>query len=118
MSKLQIPEEPKEIQSRMKAVKNYMNDPIIDWDGYVVWSGTQHALPSYLWEQWQDELKPMGWDWQKFTKMMRSKTERMIFWYKGLLSWGKFIDDIFDFINGPYGQDLARRKTKHRNPRN
>ena len=103
------PKERPDIKAEMQAMKNQLNSPGIDWDSYVVWTGSQNHLPAYLWQEWKAELTPRGFTWQKFTKLLRYKTDRMVYWYRGMISWDELIKEITEFIEGRYGKDLAKR---------
>lgn len=107
---LQNLKEPTEIKDLMKSRKAQVADTSdIDWDSFVVWAGSQNKLQSYLWNQWKSVLSPQGFTWQKFTKLLRHKTIRMVYWYRGMLSWAELVSEIIEFVEGPYGKDLAKR---------
>lgn len=106
---LKKPKEPTDIKRQMQAVKADLKSPEIDWDSFVVWAGSQNKLQQYLWREWKSALAPQGFTWQKLTKLLRHKTDRMVYWYRDMLPWGTLMTEIIDFVEGPYGQDLAKR---------
>lgn len=107
--KITTPPEPKEVKAWMQELKNTtFSDPTIDWDSYVVWAGNQ--LPKYLWSQWKDELKPLGFTWQKFLKLLRLRTDNMLLWYRGVMPWPRLVGTITELIEGPLGKELGSRK--------
>ena len=106
---LKIPSEPNDIKRQMLAQKNnFPNILNIEWDGFVVWAGTQNKLQSYLWTEWKSDLGPKGFTWQTFTKLLRYKTDRMVFWYRGMISWNVLSKEIVEFIEGKYGQGIVK----------
>ena len=107
--KLKALEEPIGIKEIMKSTKARIDRPAIDWDSFVVWSGSQNQLQRFLWSGWKSELSPQGWTWQKFTKLLRHKTLSMVQWYRGPLPWEDLLEEITELIHGRYGQDLAKR---------
>ena len=107
--KLHIPTEPKHVKEWIKNVeKGTSKTPnSVDWSSLNVWYGNQ--LPKYLWGEWKDELKPRGLTWQKFLKLLRQRTDAILMWHKGLCTWDHFIEETIKLIDGPLGQDIARR---------
>lgn len=104
-----IPKEPKHVKDWIRAVENgTKGSPDIKWDSFNVWYGNQ--LPKYLWSEWKDILKPRGFTWQKFLKLLRQRTDAVLMWHKGLCTWGEFIKETINLIEGPLGQDIAKRK--------
>jgi len=88
---------------------NYLNDPSINWDSSVVWAF--NMLPKYLWDAWKDDLKPIGFNWQKFMKLLSYRTDIGVLWYKGILPWRDFIKGVIALIEGPIGTGLVRDRT-------
>ena len=77
--KLSVPKEPKEIKQWIQTQPRQGGRASgIDWDSINVWFGNQ--LPKYLWKVWQDELKPAGFNWQKFLKLLKYRIDRIILW--------------------------------------
>ena len=105
--KLHVPNEPKDILARMKAVRQQMGDSTIDWDSFSVWHGNQ--LPQYLWNEWKDELKTRGFNWQKFLKLLRMRTDTILGWFKGIRKWEETANDIIDLIESPLGEDITKK---------
>jgi len=83
----------------------YLTDPQINWDSFIVWAGNK--LPKYLWDTWKADLKPRGFTWQKFMRLMRYRTDISVLWYKGALPWRDFVKGVIELIEGPLGSDLA-----------
>ena len=105
--KLHVPKEPKDILARMKSVREQMGDSTIDWDSFSVWHGNQ--LPQYLWNEWKDELKTRGFNWQKFLKLLRMRTDTILGWFKGIRKWEETAKDIIDLLESPLGEDMAKK---------
>src|SRR3989442_3141711 len=104
--KLATPAEPKDLRNWMESLRaKQLPDPDIDWDSFIVWAGNK--LPKYLWDQWKDNLKPRGFTWQKFMKLLRYRTDISVLWYKGMLPWSDFIKGTVTLIEGPIGASLA-----------
>jgi hypothetical protein len=104
--KLSVPEEPKEIKSWMKSVgATHFTGSGIEWDPLIVWYGNK--LPKYLWDSWKDTLKPRGFTWQKFMRLLRYRTDISVLWYKDALSWRDFVTGVRELIEGPLGTNLA-----------
>ena len=59
-----------------------------DWDSFVLWYGNK--LPKYLWGAWKKDVRPIGFTWQKFMRLLRLLrywTDIGVMWYKGVLPW-------------------------------
>ncbi len=104
--KLPYPPEPEEVKKWIRNMEMHTGGGK-NWDSLDVWYGNQ--LPKYLWDQWKDELKPTGFTWQKFLKLLSRRTDSILLWYKGAHSWEVFVKSVIDLIKGPLGQDLAER---------
>ncbi|MDP3729875.1 MAG: hypothetical protein Q8R26_04015 [bacterium] len=106
--KLQIPKEPKEILAYIRSVNKQMSaGSDINWDSFSVWAANK--LPQYLWNEWKGELKPQGFTWQKFLKLLRMRTDTILGWFKGIREWEDTAKDIINLIESPLGQDIAKR---------
>ncbi len=106
--KLEIPKEPSDILRHIRSVHSQMSEGSdIDWASFSVWAANK--LPQYLWNEWKDTLKPQGLTWQKFSRLLRMRTDKMIGWLKGLNSWEMLTEDIQDLIESPLGQDIAKK---------
>jgi hypothetical protein len=104
---LPTPKEPKDIKAWMERVEGQVSgDPTIKWDSYAVWAGNK--LPQYLWSEWKDQLKPAGYTWQKFTKILSHRTDNVLLWYRGLKSWPELVKTFDELINGPIGKGIAK----------
>ncbi len=107
--KLPTPKEPVEIKKWMEDVHATLyNAPGINWAPAVVWAGNK--LPKYLWDHWKDELKANGFTWQKFMRLMRYRTDNVLLWYGGALSWPKLVGTITEMAEGPLGKELAKKR--------
>lgn len=107
MSKLHIPKEPQEVKDWMKNLEKHKGGPGIDWDSLNVWYGNQ--LPKYLWKEWKDELVSRNFNWQKFLRLLKYRTDRIILWNKGIITWEELVKEFIDLIEGPLGKNLAER---------
>ena len=83
MLNLSIPKEPQEVKKWIRNVEAYTGGPGVDWESLNVWYGNQ--LPKYLWNEWKKILKPRGFTWQKFLRLLKHRTDKIILWYKGIL---------------------------------
>ena len=104
-----IPKDPKEIRNWIRKLEE-MNSPTstINWDSFHVWYGNR--LPKYLWSEWKNTLKPAGFTWQRFLKLLSRRTDAVLMWYKGAYTWDQFVKETIKLIEGPLGQDLAKKK--------
>lgn len=107
MASLNIPKEPQEVKKYIKRLEKYGGNLRIDWESLNVWYGNQ--LPKYLWKEWKEELVSRGFNWQKFLRLLKYRTDKIILWYKGIINWEELVKEIIDLIEGPLGQNLAKR---------
>lgn len=107
MDKLLIPKEPREVKNWIRNLEKYRGSPDTDWDSLNVWYGNQ--LPKYLWKEWKDELVSSGFTWQKFLRLLKYRTDKIILWYKGAIPWEDLVKDTIELIDGPLGQNLAKQ---------
>ena len=106
--KLPTPKEPTHVKDYIKSVEGALvKTPGVNWDSLNVWYGNK--LPQYLWNEWKDELKPRGLTWQKFLKLLRQRTDAVLLWYKGAYTWERFIKETINLIEGPLGQEIAKK---------
>ncbi|OFZ36958.1 MAG: hypothetical protein A3D92_16075 [Bacteroidetes bacterium RIFCSPHIGHO2_02_FULL_44_7] len=107
--KLHTPKEPEHVKEWIKSIERGTSKTpsTINWERLNVWYGNQ--LPQYLWSEWKDELKPRGFTWQKFLKLLRQRTDAILLWYKGAYTWERFIKETINLIEGPLGQEIAKR---------
>jgi len=104
---LPIPKEPKHVKDWIKSIEqNLPKTPGVNWQSLNIWYGNQ--LPKFLWDAWKNELKPRGFTWQKFLKLLRHRTDAILLWYKGAYTWERFIKETVDLIEGPLGRELAK----------
>ena len=105
--KLPVPKEPTEVKDWIRKIEG-MTDKSgrINWDSLNVWYGNK--LPQYLWGEWKDTLKPKGFTWQKFLKLLGHRTDAVLLWYKGSYTWEEFVRETIKLIEGPLGQDIVR----------
>jgi len=109
--KLHIPKESPEVKKWMVWVESQtQNTPNIKWDALNVWYGNK--LPKYLWDEWKDKLKPEGFTWQIFLKLIRHRTDKVVLWNKGILKWEELIRDFIDLIKGPFGKEILSQYKK------
>lgn len=85
----------------------YVKTPGVKWDSLDVWYGNQ--LPKYLWGEWKGILKPRGFTWQKFLRLLKHRTDAILLWYKGIYPWERFIQETINLIEGPLGKEIAKR---------
>lgn len=103
------PKEPTEIKEWMKNIhKTIYNGPGVNWPPAVVWAANR--LPKYLWDHWKDELKSRGYTWQLFMRVMRYRTDNVLLWYYGSISWEELADTIIELMEGPVGKNLVSAK--------
>ena len=100
------PKEPAEIKERIKSFHQKSNSNSIDWASLNVWFGNQ--LPKYLWKEWKDKLKPSGFTWQKFLKLLKYRTDAIILWSQDKLKWEDLIKEIKQLINSPLGENIKK----------
>ena len=103
---LSIPKEPNELKQWMQEMRsNYMAGLGTGGDRSVVWFGNK--LPQYLWDAWKKTLKPQGFTWPKFMRLLCHRTDISVLWSKGLLPWDEFVRKVVTLIEGPLGTELA-----------
>lgn len=106
---LNIPKEPQHVREWISSIEKMSNKtPGVKWENLNVWYGNQ--LPKYLWNEWKDALKPRGFTWQKFLRLLKHRTDAVLLWYKGAYTWEQFIEETVKLIDGPLGQEIAKRK--------
>lgn len=106
---LPIPKEPQKVKEWIRSIEQMSSKtPGIKWENLNVWYGNQ--LPKYLWAEWKDHLKPRGFTWQKFLKLLRQRTDAVLLWYKGAYTWEQFVKETVKLIDGPLGEEIAKRK--------
>ena len=103
-----IPKEPAHVKEWISSVdQGLTKTPGTKWESLGVWYGNQ--LPKYLWEQWKDVLKPRGFTWQKFLKLLKHRTDAVLLWYKGMFTWDEFVNETIKLIDGPLGKEIAKQ---------
>lgn len=107
MENLNIPKEPQKVKAWIKELEKRKGGPGIDWDSLNVWYGNR--LPKYLWAEWRDNLVSRGLNWQKFLRLLKYRTDKIILWNKGIVKWKELVKEFIDLIEGPLGQSLAKR---------
>jgi len=91
-----VPREPDDIKKLILAIKEKLGSDI-ESDSLAVWSF--NLLPKYLWDSWRNELKKLGFTWQKFLKVLRYNTNDMVAWaITGEMSWQELINKIIETI--------------------
>lgn len=105
---LHTPKEPQHVREWIHSIEKMSNKtPGVKWENLNVWYGNQ--LPKYLWDEWKETLKPAGFTWQKFLRLLRHRTDAVLLWYKGAYTWKQFIEETIKLIDGPLGQEIAKR---------
>lgn len=107
MDDLHTPKEPQEVKDWMENLEKRKGGSGIDWDSLNVWYGNQ--LSKYLWKEWKDKLISKGFNWQKFLRLLKYRTDKIILWHKGIIKWKELVDEFINLIEGPLGQILAKR---------
>jgi len=107
---LYTPKEPKEIKKWIQNQSQQRDSSEIDWASLNVWFGNK--LPRFLWKEWQGELKPVGFNWQKFLKLLKYRTDAIILWSQGKLKWENLIKEIQKLINNPLGENIKNSRSK------
>lgn len=106
--KLFIPKEPEHVKEWIESVdRGLSKTPGTKWESLGVWYGNQ--LPKYLWSEWKDILKPRGFTWQKFLKLLKHRTDAVLLWHKGMYTWKQFVQETISLIEGPLGKEIAKR---------
>ena len=105
--KLSKPKEPREVKKQIKLFYQKSYNGSIDWASLNVWFGNQ--LPKYLWREWKDELKPAGFTWQKFLRLLKFRTDKIILWSQDKLKWDDLTKEIIELIDGPLGENIITK---------
>lgn len=93
----------------MRAVEGVLLSPGINYAPMVVWYGNK--IPKCFWDQWKDELKPAGFTWQKFMRLLRLRTDNFLMWYRGIITWEELIKTVRELVEGPLGKEMVKRKS-------
>ena len=102
MINLTVPPEPKDVKEFIKGFRQRVEEvegsQDYEWmDSLAVWYGNK--LPRYLWSSWKDKLIPLGYNWQKFLRVMRLHTQDVILWsIYDKTSWEELVSKIIDSI--------------------
>ena len=104
--KLSTPKEPIDIKKQIGLFHQKNQGSSIDWASLNVWFGNQ--LPKYLWKEWQNELKTAGFSWQKFLKLLKYRTDKIILWSQDQMEWKELVKDIKKLINSPLGENIKK----------
>lgn len=105
---LHVPKEPKHVKDWIRSVEGMSHKtPGVRYDSLNVWYGNQ--LPKYLWDEWKDTLKPRGFTWQKFLRLLKHRTDAVLMWYKEAYTWEQFIKETINLIESPLGQEIAKQ---------
>jgi len=100
---LNPPKEPIEIKKQILELRSRLgSDNEIDWNSLAVWYGNR--IPQYLWGAWKGELGKKGFTWQKFLKLLRYRTDDAFLWVAGKMSWGDFMKEVLESLEGPLGE--------------
>lgn len=107
--KLHTPKEPQHVKDLIRSVEKMSpKGPRVKWENLNVWYGLE--LPKYLWAEWKDELKPAGFNWQTFLRLLKHRTDAVLLWYRGVYTWKQLIEKIVELIEGPMGQEIVKKK--------
>ena len=55
-------------------------------------------------------LKPAGFTWQSFLKLLSRRTDAVLMWYKGAYTWNQLMEETIKLIEGPLGRELIKKK--------
>lgn len=103
-----IPKEPEHVKEWIKTVDEGLGkSPSTKWESLGVWYGNQ--LPKYLWHEWKDILKPRGFTWQNFLKLLKHRTDAVLLWHKGMFTWNEFVKETINLIEGPLGREISKQ---------
>lgn len=104
---LHTPKEPQEVKDWIRSIEQMSSKtPGVKWENLNVWYGNQ--LPKYLWSEWKDILKPRGFTWQKFLRLLKHRTDAVLLWYRGTYTWDQFVEETIKLIEGPLGTEIAK----------
>lgn len=86
------PDEPVSLKTDIQT--QLPQDEPVNWDleSFAVWYGNR--IQSYLWDEWKSILKPLGFDWQTFLKLMSLCTNSFTLWIADEKEWSEVVDDI------------------------
>jgi len=103
---LLIPKEPRNIKEKITTFNQKYYGDSVDWVSLNVWFGNQ--LPKYLWQEWKEDLIEEGFNWQKFLKLLKYRTDKIILWSQDKIKWEDLVREITGLINGPLGENIVR----------
>ncbi|MEX2410134.1 MAG: hypothetical protein WD607_01975 [Candidatus Paceibacterota bacterium] len=106
--KLSIPKEPKNIQREVKGIvalaeREFGNE----MSNFGAWHGNR--LQKYLWDEWKQELKSIGFTWQIFLKLLALRTDSALMWYREEKDWKDFIKDTKELIKSPLADKFINK---------
>lgn len=110
--RLEIPPESSELRDEVMRLRDSLSGSGINWDPMAVWFGNK--IPKYLWAHWKAELKPAGFTWQKFLRLLRYRTDGAVLWFHDDLSWEDFSKQTIELINSPLGGRIAKSEGGYR----
>ncbi len=84
-------EEPRYLKAE---IKSHVPEDDEDWDldSMPIWQ--DNMLQSHLWRKWESELEPMGFNWQKFQKLISLCTDSFKLWIERKRDWQDVIKEI------------------------
>jgi len=98
---LTVPPEPTNLKKLMnELIRKYAGE---GWDveSFVAWVGNK--LPAYLWTKcgWKYSLMREGWTWQSFLKFLSRRTDDIVKWINGELTWDQLVGKIISDLKSP-----------------
>jgi len=98
---LSIPPEPTDLKRLLKEFMTKITSENWDVGSFIVWFGNK--LPAYLWTKcnWKSTLMREGWTWQSFLKFLSRRTDDIIKWVNGELSWEQLVNRIISDLKSP-----------------
>ena len=105
---MDIPHEPSNIKTQVTKLKNELtSNTEFHYENSAIWFNNQ--IQKYLWDNWKDNLKEKGFNWQKFLKLMRYRTDDALLCIDNRITWKEFINKIIESVEGHLGDMIVGR---------
>jgi len=105
---MDIPHEPSNIKKQVTKLKNeWTLNTELHYENSAIWFNNQ--IQKYLWDNWKDNLKERGFNWQKFLKLMSYRTDDALLWIDNRISWKEFVNKIIESAEGHLGDMIVGR---------
>jgi|Deesub1362B_J571_1020462.scaffolds.fasta_scaffold00003_353 hypothetical protein len=105
---LPFPKEPHNIKDKIvKEIERFeKKGGDFKWNHLAIWC--YKRIQSYLWNSWKEYLKPVGFNWQKFLKLMSYHKDDILWWAKSTLLWDELVRKVINTLQGSVGEMIRK----------